>query len=71
MEQITPTVLRKGDECQIFFDKFPEGTSKFGYTANPLTFTRKATFGTDPGEPTLVLTPGEAKRLAAEILSVC
>lgn len=68
---ITPTALRKKGEVQIFFDKFPGGNLKFGYTANPLTFTRRALFGTDSGEPTLILTPDEARKLAEEILSVC
>lgn len=68
---IISTAVRNEDKVSIFLDKFPSEPSKFGYSAKPLTFVRKATFGTDAGEPILTFTREEARGLAAAILSVC
>lgn len=68
---ITITVMKKGDDCQLFADMFPDGPkAKFGYAAAPVVFTRRALFTTDPGEPMLYLPLEEAKKMAREIFEL-
>lgn len=68
---ITMTVMKEGDECQLFADKIPDDMkAKFGYTADPVTFTRRALWSADPGKPMLSLPLDVAKRMAEEILKL-
>lgn len=66
---ITTTVLKENDECQFFVDIFiPD--RKYCMTANPITFSRRHLFSTDPGLPMLVMPLADAKKLAKEILKL-
>lgn len=72
MSDITMTVMKDGDDCQFYADVFPTGrsASKLCRTAKPVTFTRRALFGTDPGRPMLVLPLDAAKMMAESILKL-
>lgn len=70
MSDIAMTVMKDGDECQFYADIFPAKDSKFCQTANPVTFTRRAMFAQDPGEPMLVLSLDAAKKMAESILKL-
>lgn len=66
---ITITALKEDNECHLFADVFiPD--RKYCMTANPVTFSRRFLFGTDRGEPMLVMSLEDAKKMAEEILKL-
>lgn len=67
---LTMTVVKEGDDCQFFADKFPTEPEKFCMSAKPATFIRRAVFTQDSGDfgPLLTLPLDQAKKMAAEIL---
>lgn len=66
---LTTMVLKEDDECHIFADVFiPD--RKYCMTANPITFSRRFLFGTDRGDPMLIMPLEDAKRMAEEILKL-
>ena len=71
-EEIKLTAIVKDKTVEIFADKFPEDAKdKFGLTAKPVSFERRALFGQitgDQSEPVLVVSTEEARRFAKEIL---
>ncbi len=70
---ITMTVMREGDECQLFADEFStEPGIKFCQSAKPATFIRRPMFQRDTGEfgPLLSLPLADAKKMAEEILKL-
>lgn len=69
----TMTVMKEGDECQIFADKFPTKPGvKSCQSAKPATFIRRYMFQKDTGKfgPLLTLPLADAKKMAEEILEL-
>lgn len=69
---ITMTVIREGDDCQIFADVFPDEPSRFCESAKPVTFMRRPVFQCDTGKfgPMLTIPLEDAKKMAEEILKL-
>jgi len=65
---ITMTVMKEGEDCQFFADKFLE--RDMVRTANPVTYCSRTAFGTYTGPPMLSLPLEDAKKMAQEILDL-
>jgi len=66
---LTMTVLKEDDTCQFFADIFiPD--RKYCMTANSVTFSRRSLFPIDLGDPMLVMSLEDAKKMAQEILKL-
>ena len=60
--------MKQNDSCIFYGDK--DYGDKFAYTANPLTFRKRALFTHDGGVPMFDLPLEDAKAMAHEILKL-
>ena len=70
MSDLTVTVMKEGNKCRVYFDKFYDTDDKFALTAELIKFRRRALFTRDSGDPVFDILIEDAKKMAREILEL-